>query len=51
MKLCGVRLVFNSQKADEIAQMAPEALTNYELLLHELIREFGSPPRTFVRSK
>jgi len=42
-RLCGVRLVFKSQTAGEINAMADRQLTNYELVLFELIRTYGRP--------
>lgn len=42
-KLCGVRLVFRSQTTAEIATLGDNELTNYELILFELIRQYGRP--------
>jgi hypothetical protein len=45
LQLCGVRLVFKSQTRTESDAMEDEQLTNYELIFHELMREFGKPDR------
>jgi hypothetical protein len=51
MELCGVRMVFRSQTLAELATLTDEQLTNYELVLEELIRNFGKPAKYFRKER
>ncbi len=51
MELCGMRMVFKSQTFAELATLEDEQLTNYELVLEELIRKFGKPAKYFRKER
>ena len=44
MKLCGVRVMFRSDTAQQLVALGEHYRSNFDKVLHELITEFGEPP-------
>jgi hypothetical protein len=47
-KFCGMRLLFESETAEELRKLPADHVTNYDRVLDSLIAKFGKPDR-FVR--
>ena len=47
-KLCGIRLVFQSETQEEVAKLPPDKSTVYDRMLEKLLARFG-PPAHFSR--
>jgi hypothetical protein len=50
-KLCGVRLMFETETSDELRKLPADHVTNYDRVLAKLVARFGKPDKFSRRGK
>lgn len=50
-KLCGVRLIFETETSDELRKLPAGHMTNYDRVLAKLVAKFGKPDKFSRRGK